>query len=88
MIKIRELNDPASCLSKAKDNELLFVLLARDQAAPAVIRYWTEERIRLGKNEASDPQITEALECAAAMERQRAGIRSLEEDKSRGGNDE
>jgi hypothetical protein len=68
MKKSRELNDPGSCLNRARDNEIIFVLLARDAAAPAAIRAWAGERMRLGKNRLSDPQILEALSCADAME--------------------
>ena len=60
MKKFRELNDPGSCLNRARDNEIIFVLLARDAAAPATIRAWAGERMRLGKNRLSDPQILEA----------------------------
>jgi hypothetical protein len=70
MKKSRELNDPGSCLNRARDNEIIFVLLARDAAAPAAIRAWAGERMRLGKNRLSDPQILEALSCADAMEAQ------------------
>jgi hypothetical protein len=38
---------------------------------PQAIRFWCEERIRLGKNNHGDPQIVEALECALAMETER-----------------
>jgi hypothetical protein len=68
MKKFRELSDPESCLNRARDNEIIFVLLARDAAAPAAIRAWAGERMRLGKNRLSDPQILEALSCADAME--------------------
>ncbi len=70
MRKLDELIDQSSCLNKAKMGELLFVLLERDVAAPATIRFWAEKRIRLGKNQPSDAQITEALELADKMERQ------------------
>lgn len=73
MMKRREMSEPGSCLSKARDMEILFVLLARDAAAPVAIRAWVQERLRLGKNSGSDPQILEALECARAMELQRVG---------------
>jgi hypothetical protein len=49
---------------------MTFVLLARDAAAPAVINFWVSERIRLKKNDFNDPQIIEALECAATMRHQ------------------
>ena len=68
MIKSKELTDPSSCLSKAKDDELLFVLLARDKAAPVAIRAWIAERLRLGKNQVDDAQILEAEQCARLME--------------------
>lgn len=68
MRKSRELTDPRSCMSRARDDEMTFVLLGRDAAAPATIRFWAAERIRLGKNKPDDPQILEALSCAEHME--------------------
>jgi hypothetical protein len=68
VIKREELTNPASCMSRARDDEMVFVLLARDAAAPYAIRSWVQERIRLGKNQPGDPQIEEALSCAARME--------------------
>lgn len=68
MRKHLELSDPSSCMSKARDNEMTFVLLGRDKAAPVAIRSWVKERIRLGKNRMDDPQIVEALDCALTME--------------------
>lgn len=62
MLKRYELTDPKSCLNKASDEENLFVLLGRDPAAPAAIRAWIAERIRLGKNAPGDGQILEAAE--------------------------
>lgn len=70
MIKSKELADPNSCMSRARDDEMTFVLLGRDKAAPAAIRAWVAERVRLGKNDVHDPQIREALTCATAMEEQ------------------
>ena len=60
MRKHEELTNPASCLNRAKDDEMLFVLLGRDLAATVAIRAWIEERVRLGKNTRVDRQITEA----------------------------
>lgn len=68
MLKRDELSDPNSCLNKARNDELVFVLLERDVAAPATIRAWVEERLRLGKNQPDDPQIVEAIACADQME--------------------
>jgi len=68
MKKSKELTDQKSCMSRAKDDEMVFVLLARDWASPATIRFWIAERIRIGKNKPGDPQIIEAEKCAEAME--------------------
>lgn len=71
MIKSEELTNPNSCMSKARDDEMTFVLLGRDPAAPKAIREWAARRVFLGKNNYTDPQIKEALDCANEMERQR-----------------
>ena len=71
MVKLEELSNPSSCLNRAADHEMTFVLLARDLAAPIAIRAWVEERIRLEKNVATDEQILDALHCADFMEQQR-----------------
>lgn len=68
MRKEDELMDPNSCLNRARRSEFLFVLLARDAAAPATVRFWIEERVRLGKNAHDDPQIVEAGRWADAVE--------------------
>jgi hypothetical protein len=67
MLKCDEIADPNSCLNKAKDDERIFVLLARDPAAPAAIRAWIGERLRTGKNQLNDPKILEAQICAHHM---------------------
>jgi hypothetical protein len=71
MIKRDEIDVPDSCWNKARDNERLFVLLARDAAASVAIRAWVTERLRLNKNTETDPQIVEALECARLMDVER-----------------
>jgi hypothetical protein len=76
MIKRDEIEYSESCLNKARDDERLFVLLARDPAAPVAIRAWVAERLRLGKNAPGDEQIREAFECAARMELERGEIES------------
>lgn len=75
MRKHLEQSDPSSCLSRALPTEMTFVLLGRDEAAPAAIHAWAAERVRLGKNKWSDPQITEAMACADDMQREREAIR-------------
>lgn len=68
MRKKQELSNPNSCLNKAKDEEMVFVMLGRDEAAPAAIRAWCRKRVKLGKNNPDDLQILEAEECAFKME--------------------
>lgn len=60
MRKRDELADPNSCLNKARDDELIFVLLERDAASPGTVRDWIEERKRLGLNVAGDAKLKEA----------------------------
>ncbi len=74
MIKGLELTDQRSCLWKANWDEMLFVLLARDPAAPVAIRAWIAERIRIGKNQAGDALMVEAEACAVAMQAQAPAI--------------
>lgn len=64
-------SNPASCMSRARDDEMTFVLLGRDVAAPTAIRAWAAERVRLKKNSKDDEQIQEALACALEMEEKR-----------------
>ncbi len=68
MRKHDELTDPGSCLNRARDDEWLFVLLGRDAAAGAAVNAWIDERIRLGKNTRTDPQIVEALAWVRTVE--------------------
>lgn len=72
MTKRDELAHQSSCFNRADMGEMMFVLLARDAAAPATIMFWAEERIRLGKNQPQDEQILHAIACAGVMEVQRA----------------
>lgn len=65
--------DPAlPCLKtlSAKSHEIIFVLLARDAAAAATVRYWIDERIRLEKNKRGDEQIQIAEALADTMDAQ------------------
>lgn len=77
MRKNRELTEAPSCLNKALDGEMLFVLLARDEAAPAAIRAWAQQRVSLGLNQMGDAQIIGALDCADTMDEERAATRAL-----------
>jgi hypothetical protein len=75
MIKRDELTDPKSCMSRAKDDEMTFVLLGRDIVAPWAIRVWAILRVLCGKNRWRDPQIQEAFTCARRMATRRPTLR-------------
>ena len=68
MTRKDEIRDPNSCLNKAADGELVFVLREKDAAGAAAIRAWAEERFRLGLNAHDDDKITEAYRIADAWE--------------------
>lgn len=68
MIKREELSDPRSCMSKAREDEMTFVLLGRDPASISAIYAWVRARLRFGKNKEDDLQIQDALGCLAAIE--------------------
>ncbi len=68
MRKKDELTREHTCMQHAHAEEMVFVLLSRDAAAPVAIRAWVAERIRIGKNTESDEQIVEAIQCAETME--------------------
>jgi hypothetical protein len=71
MRKRDELTTPGSCLARARDDEMVFVLLGRDEDAPDTIRDWIARRIRRGKNRSGDPQMVDAERCAQIMEIER-----------------
>lgn len=73
MIKLHELSDPDSCLSRAQDREMLFVLLARDRVGAMTIRVWCLLRWLFRRNRWGDAQIQNALACARHMDWQRKG---------------
>lgn len=87
MIKAEELANPESCINKALDNEMVFVLLERDKCAPEAIRYWAYLRAGgkplrffpdLPASPPEDPnvrQLTEAYATADRMDTYRNSIR-------------
>lgn len=74
MKKKDEIADPSSCWNKARNEEQLFILLGRDEAAPRTIREWCRLRIELGKNMPGDPQVISALEKANDIEMEQHGV--------------
>jgi hypothetical protein len=71
MRKFDEIANAASYWNRARVSEPVFVLLGRDAAAPAAIRFWAEERVRRGLNQPTDEQLAEALAWAATMAEER-----------------
>jgi hypothetical protein len=71
MRKDIEIIHPGSCLNKASTKEPIFVLRARDPAAPGAIRAWATMRVILGINKSNDEKIVEAYELAKLMEDER-----------------
>lgn len=61
---------PFNCYAAALPDEEVFTLLARDPALPTTIRFWINERVRLGKADTKEDQnrLVEALHIANASE--------------------
>lgn len=59
---------PYDCYAKAAPDEPVFVLLARDDLAPDLVRQWAERRMALGEDQR---KVSEAFDCADAMEQWR-----------------
>src|ERR1019366_4825783 len=72
MLKSDELTSSNSCLNRARADEMNFVFVEDDEAAPATIRAWIAERIRLGRNKAVDQKLVTAEAVAVAMEKSKA----------------
>jgi hypothetical protein len=71
-------DDP--CLQKAFEDERLFVLMARDVTAPAVIAYW----IKLNKEIQPHAKLVEAEECMKEMIEKGKDFRERKKNKSNG----
>lgn len=66
MRKIDEIEQPTSCLNKARAEEPLFVLRAKDPEAPDTVRTWANNARTRGTHEPE--KIAEAFAAAEAME--------------------
>ena len=66
MTKREEINNPRSCLNRASDDEMVFVLRAQDKLAPILVRQWAQYAEEAG---CPPGKIAEARACADAMER-------------------
>lgn len=65
MVKIEEGTNPNSCFSKAKDDEMLFVLRGQDASAPSTVLFWMAQNIHLATTNPS--KYREAFECLMVM---------------------
>jgi hypothetical protein len=80
-------NNPGKfdCFANAEPDEPMFVLLARDVAAPIVVELWAAERealINAGKKPESDrAMVDEAHHCASQMRSWRARHRKAGRDE-------
>lgn len=74
MRKKDEVADPNSCLNKAKDDDILFVLKDTDQAMVDTVLYWIKRRIELGLNQQGDAKMTEAAQLANAVRMKQSGV--------------
>ena len=63
MKKKAELKNPNSTLNKADDEEMLFILKAKDISSPKVILNWIAENLET----ASEAKLHEAFICALRM---------------------
>lgn len=67
--------DIFDCYSNARDDEPLFIVLARDKDAPLLVRMWAllrEQAVEMGAKPPSDLQmVANARQCAYEMERWR-----------------
>lgn len=53
------------CLSKAKDDEMLFILRAQDYSAPLVVLEWIKHNF----STCPEDKLREAFECAMEMKK-------------------
>jgi hypothetical protein len=66
MIKTLELKG-SSCLTESADDEVLFVLCARDPIAPLVVQYWVQMYSQLKTGGKRNLTSKEAKKCKDAM---------------------
>lgn len=67
MKKSDELSNTQSCLSKAGQNEMLFVLRGQDASSPKTVLFWIAENF----DTCPDAKLREAFECALSMKQTR-----------------
>ena len=66
MVKRLELQNEQSCLNLSAEDEMVFVLCARDPLAPDLVEKWADLAEAIGKR---PEKIAEARNCAAEKRR-------------------
>lgn len=69
MKKLHEDLHPTSCWNKARPDEYTFICLDRDLAMANTIRFWINERIKLGLNKPGDEKLEEAESLANLVDK-------------------
>lgn len=64
-MELHLLGEGQGCLGKAAFDEPIFILRAKDDSAPSMVRQWAKRQIELGS---TTPKIAEAMELADLME--------------------
>ncbi len=67
MIKRDEVRRPDSCLNRAREDEIVFVLLGRDMTTPITILKWAMERIKISKSAVDSDEIKDAVRMADTL---------------------
>ena len=74
---LKRIEQSQGCWANALPDERVFVLLARDATAPWVVLFWCFLRVVACRNWPLDSQITEAVDCALRMIRERRHVRRV-----------
>ncbi|MCX5516176.1 hypothetical protein C3941_19490 [Kaistia algarum] len=63
-------NNPSAfdCYHNAEPDEPMFILLARDPLAPGLVREWADQREAVAVTARQFAKVSEARQCADAME--------------------
>lgn len=77
---VKAVERESGCFAKAAEDEVLFVLRAKDPIAPRIVREWAKMAVGLHEKE----KIEEALEVAREMEKWTATQRSVDEESGDG----
>lgn len=70
MTKAELINNPESCLNRAKDDEPVFLLRAQDMLAIQTVRDWANKltQVQLSLHQTASSKVNEAFEVANQMQ--------------------